>query len=638
LDVALQWHLRQVLLRSPAVQLLWRAATPSALTLAAIPSVRLRLESDLYLLLTCFPGDLKTYITGQGGAYASKVSDECTHLVANQKQFDAKGAKGEREALTLPLLLRDCKIRPYNVKSDIPNLAPVVNILSMSSPGSLSVPLSSLSRSILISAVKQALNNADIKIVSFDWLVKSLASKKKVDDSSYLLDAGNGVDVDGTTPKAVTTSKTKKRKRKEPSDDEDEQTGDSTGQPKQQVSVNGPPSKTASVNVPVDDWCSLSGSHRVYQGDDGTIYDVTLNQTNAGNNNNKFYRIQLLVGANGQDYRTWTRWGRVGEGGQNALLGSGTRNEALAQFDKKFKDKTGHKWDNRHELPKKGKYTYIERNYEESDNDVQDNLPGAGTRRSSKQSHDSNSGEVSDVVSRLSKPVQNLISFIFNTEMFNQTMASMDYDAHKMPLGKLSKRTLTQGYQILKDIAAIIGDPSLAQSLHGQSLAQALEDLSNRYFSTIPHAFGRDRPPVIQDDRLMKKEIELIESLTDMQLANDIMKTAKSDKEKKDIHLIDRQYEGLGMQEMTPLDSKSDEFKYLQDYLVNSAGKTHSIQYQVQDIFRIERHGEKDRFLKSSYASIKNSDRRLLWHGSRSTNYGGILSQGLRIAPPEAPV
>ena len=28
----------------------------------------------------------------------------------------------------------------------------------------------------------------------------------------------------------------------------------------------------------------------------------------------------------------------------------------------------------------------------------------------------------------------------------------------------------------------------------------------------------------------------------------------------------------------------------------------------------------------------------LLWHGSRITNFVGILSQGLRIAPPEAPV
>ena len=27
----------------------------------------------------------------------------------------------------------------------------------------------------------------------------------------------------------------------------------------------------------------------------------------------------------------------------------------------------------------------------------------------------------------------------------------------------------------------------------------------------------------------------------------------------------------------------------------------------------------------------------LLWHGSRVSNFVGILSQGLRIAPPEAP-
>lgn len=28
----------------------------------------------------------------------------------------------------------------------------------------------------------------------------------------------------------------------------------------------------------------------------------------------------------------------------------------------------------------------------------------------------------------------------------------------------------------------------------------------------------------------------------------------------------------------------------------------------------------------------------MLWHGSRTTNYVGILSEGLRIAPPDAPV
>ena len=34
----------------------------------------------------------------------------------------------------------------------------------------------------------------------------------------------------------------------------------------------------------------------------------------------------------------------------------------------------------------------------------------------------------------------------------------------------------------------------------------------------------------------------------------------------------------------------------------------------------------------------QDPNRMLLWHGSRLTNFVGILSQGLRIAPPEAPV
>ena len=66
--------------------------------------------------------------------------------------------------------------------------------------------------------------------------------------------------------------------------------------------------------------------------------------------------------------------------------------------------------------------------------------------------------------------------------------------------------------------------------------------------------------------------------------------------------------------------------------------QTLNLYSQVQDIFRIERNGEDERFKQSPYAKVKGSDRRLLWHGSRVTNFGGILSQGLRIAPPEAPV
>ena len=51
-------------------------------------------------------------------------------------------------------------------------------------------------------------------------------------------------------------------------------------------------------------------------------------------------------------------------------------------------------------------------------------------------------------------------------------------------------------------------------------------------------------------------------------------------------------------------------------------------------IFEIKREGEYGRY--KPFKELPN--RQLLWHGSRTTNFGGILSQGLRIAPPEAPV
>ena len=40
----------------------------------------------------------------------------------------------------------------------------------------------------------------------------------------------------------------------------------------------------------------------------------------------------------------------------------------------------------------------------------------------------------------------------------------------------------------------------------------------------------------------------------------------------------------------------------------------------------------------SRFKAFKQLDRQLLWHGSRTSNFAGILSTGLRIAPPEAPV
>ena len=168
---------------------------------------------------------------------------------------------------------------------------------------------------------------------------------------------------------------------------------------------------------------------------------------------------------------------------------------------------------------------------------------------------------------------------------------------------------------------------------------QVIEDFSNKYYSTIPHEFGRNRPPLINNNDILRQETSMLDTLTDMEVANTIMKTTVDKKKDADsINTLDKRFNELNMNEMTPLDHKSSEYKALSEYLVKSSGTAHGIKYRLEDIFRIERVGETDRFAKSKFAKIHKSDKRLLWHGSRTTNFGGILSQGLRIAPPEAPV
>src|SRR5271170_7726041 len=213
----------------------------------------------------------------------------------------------------------------------------------------------------------------------------------------------------------------------------------------------------------------------------GIIFDVTLNQTDARNNNNKFYRIQLLANDQG-NFFTWTRWGRVGEDGQSKLLGNGDFTLAMTEFNKKFKDKTGLQWVDREKPAKPGKYTFIERSYEDSSSEDDDDLPGSGKQRGKERS-ESSSGSAASIESKLPGPVQRLMKLIFNQQYFNDTMAALDYDADKMPLGKLSKRTLLQGYEVLKDLATLVADP-------GHNYESVVER-SNRYFSLIPHSFGR---------------------------------------------------------------------------------------------------------------------------------------------------
>lgn len=169
--------------------------------------------------------------------------------------------------------------------------------------------------------------------------------------------------------------------------------------------------KTKNLKVFVDEEAQMPSYSVHVDSDTGIIYDAALNQTNAGSNHNKFSKIQLLT--NGTNCRTWTRWGRVGERGQNLLLGNGSLHDALANFDKKFREKTGLKWDDRGSKPKSGKYMFLEKSYEE-DSDEEEKLVKSKTANAASRA--------SPPKCTLQPPVKSLMEMIFNEQYFEQAM------------------------------------------------------------------------------------------------------------------------------------------------------------------------------------------------------------------------
>ena len=102
-------------------------------------------------------------------------------------------------------------------------------------------------------------------------------------------------------------------------------------------------------------------------------------------------------------------------------------------------------------------------------------------------------------------------------------MIALNYDANKLPLGKLSDSTLKKGNLLLKEISELLEDPTLAKSRYESPFTGVLADLSSRYYTIIPHVFGRKQPPVINNVPHLKREAELIQSLGEMEIAAEII-------------------------------------------------------------------------------------------------------------------
>jgi hypothetical protein len=151
--------------------------------------------------------------------------------------------------------------------------------------------------------------------------------------------------------------------------------------------------------------------------------------------------------------------------------------------------------------------------------------------------------------------------------------------------------------------------------------------LSSRYYELMPKQKYRNSC-ILPFDTLdeVKKEIQIIDNLTYVEKAVNILLGANN--KIQTMNPLDYIYYSLQTY-FEKIDKDSPEFETLQKYINNTSNDD-----KIINIFRVTRKGETERI--NAFKDLPNHY--LLFHGTKIFNLIGIFSNGLKIAPPEAPM
>lgn len=330
---------------------------------------------------------------------------------------------------------------------------------------------------------------------------------------------------------------------------------------------------------------------------DNCVYSCTLNQTDIKYNSNKFYIMQIIV--TDTNFVMYVRYGRIGETGRSSYDSFNNKNDAIRDFQKKFKSKTGNSWGTENFEKKNNKYymTKVETVEVESDEDI--------------SSEDLESNSESD---DLDPKIINFLELISNVKYMNNALRELEIDTEKMPLGKIKNSQINEAYAVLDKINKNLTNKN------------KLIELSSEFYTLIPISCGRSVPPIINNANLVAKNVNLLNELSQMVFANVVINSKK-----KNTNGIKNIYDEINTT-VIPLEPSDSMYILLEEYLNNSKGSTHFINYKVENMYELFRPQEATAY--DEYISTHNiRNKTLLFHGTRVTNMIGILKNGLVVDP-----
>ena len=148
---------------------------------------------------------------------------------------------------------------------------------------------------------------------------------------------------------------------------------------------------------------------------------------------------------------------------------------------------------------------------------------------------------------------------------------------------------------------------------------ERLLELSSDFWTLVPYVSGKTRPPIINDQTVLSKCADQLFNIKSIDVSTKIIEKNNTPA---------KIYETLEV-DIIPIGDDTEEWKMLSEYVTRSQGSTHK-KISLLEAFLIDKE-EKTPAADKQKIFDKTPNHLLLFHGSRSANFVGIFSEGLRI-------
>lgn len=262
------------------------SAAPTAPTGPPLDGCRVALSGT-------FPGfsqpALQKQITGLGGLTSSSITKDTTHLITVQADYDkpstkVKAAKGQGIHIVSLPWLQDC-LSSGSKEDETKYLFNAPSTSAASATAAVTTSAASAAAAVTTSSASQAQSAPPVSQPNGSPSSQPRAKRPRKRAASPSPTA--------SALSAVSAPPAKKKKgAASAANGTDDAKSEAPKSKPERVLGEGQIAKSRDIRVPLDDGCPFV-TYGVYIDDQGVIYDASLNQTNASNNNNKFYRIQV---------------------------------------------------------------------------------------------------------------------------------------------------------------------------------------------------------------------------------------------------------------------------------------------------------------------------------------------------------